>query len=97
MPLWQEVIAEAFLVCAMSLPAKHHTRPVMVASKRDEIQDLKDFIRRGDPGAEVFITPKGQPEKLHDYGWEKVPFNWNGQEIWIQRKPKSDKRMETSA
>ncbi len=94
------MIAEAFLTCALALPAANHTRPAISYSSamKDEVEKLKDFIHKNNPDAEIFITPHGQRDKLHEYGWERVPFNWRGNEIWIQRKPKSDqKRMEESA
>lgn len=91
------MIAEIFLTCALASPAVNFTHPpiekpifAVQDQVKKEIQDLTDFIRKHNPDAEVFITPKGDAERLKEYGWEKVPFTWRDQEIWIQRKPKSD-------
>jgi hypothetical protein len=59
---------------------------------QSEEDDLKDFIKRHNPDAEVFIHENPQEDKLKNHGWERVPFNWRGKQIWIQRKPKSDKK-----
>ena len=94
------VIAEAFLIAAMSLPATHHTRPRIVPyfTATDEEGKLIGWIRKHSPGAEVFIHPKPQEEKLREAGWERVPFTWNGKQIWIKRKPRSDtKKLLSSA
>lgn len=83
-----------FLICAMSLPAASFTRPAIVSyhAAKSEQERLEDFLRKDNPKADVFITPKGQSKKLKEYGWERVPFTWRGNEIWIQRKPVSDQR-----
>lgn len=89
------MIAEAaFLVCALALPSTHFTRPAIVSwyAIRSEEDKLKAWIRKNNPGADVFITPKGEADKLREHGWEKAPFTWKDKEIWIQRKPKSDQR-----
>ena len=86
------MIPEAFLTCALALPGVHFTRPTITpyhASKNEEEQ-LKDWLRKNNPDADIFITPKGQADKLKEHGWERVPFNWDGKEVWIQRKPRKD-------
>lgn len=57
---------------------------------KGEVDRLKEWLRKNNPDAEVFITPEGQEEKLKQYGWERVPFRYRDQEIWIQRKPVTD-------
>lgn len=93
------MIAEAFLVCALSLPSPSFTRPAIVSyqAAKSEEERLKDFIHKNDPDAEVFITPKGQEGKLKEHGFERLPFTWRGNEIWIQRKPRSDQKLLESA
>lgn len=93
-------MTKLFLVCALCLPQAHFTRPAIVSyqTAKSEEEQLKDWLRKNNPDAEVFITPKGQADKLKEYGFEKVPFTWKGNEIWIQRKPKSDqKRLQECA
>ncbi len=55
-----------------------------------EEKDIRDFIKKHYPGAEIFIHKKPQREILKEHGWERLPFNWKDSEIWIQRKPKDD-------
>lgn len=83
---------ELFLICALSLPATHHSRPEITPWQmvRSEVDRLKDFIHKNNPDAEIFIHPEPQEEKLREYGWEKVPFTWRGNKIWIKRKPNPD-------
>jgi hypothetical protein len=91
------MIAELFLIAALS------PRPMSVAHagtraainayhlmKSTDEEKLTRWIRKNNPDAEVFITPRGDAEKLKEHGWERLPFSWNNKEIWIKRKPKSD-------
>jgi len=91
------VVAEAVLICALSLPASHFTRPTIGPWQlmKDEIERLKDFIHRNDPDAEIFIHPEPQEEKLKEDGWERVPFTWKGNKIWIKRQPKKNQINRT--
>jgi hypothetical protein len=85
----------AILICALSLPAANFNHGIVSyhAMKSEEDQ-LKDAIRKRNPDIEdIFITPRGQSDKLKEYGWEKVPWTWKDLEIWVQRKPKSDQKM----
>lgn len=96
------MINELFLVCALSLPATHFTRPPIVHyfAESNEEEKLKEWLRKHNEIDDVFITPRGSAEDLRRHGWERVPFTIHDKEIWIQRKPKSDakqRRMETSA
>jgi len=98
------VIAELFLVGALSLPSTHHFWPAIGSHQMaggGEVERLKEWIRKNNPDAEVFIHPNPQEEKLKENGWERVPFTWRGNKIWIQRKPVSDqkkqRRIEASA
>lgn len=83
-----------FLTGVLALPLIGFRHPALVSAQavKTEEQTLKDWLRKNNPEADVFITPHGQHDKLKEYGWERVPFNWRGQEIWIQRKPKSDQK-----
>lgn len=89
-----------FLLCALALPPSNFTRPPVVShyAAKSEEQKLRDFIERNAPGAEVFIHPNPQRDRLKEYGWERVPFTWRGNDIWIKRKPASDdKKLGGSA
>lgn len=88
------MIASAFLICALSLPASHFTRPAIISwfAAKSEKEQLEDFLHKNDPYSAVFITPKGQADKLKEHGWERVPFTWRDKEIWIQRKPRTDQQ-----
>lgn len=87
---------EAFLICALSLPAKHHTRPAIVAwQMSSEESQLRDWLHKNNPDAEIFIHPKPKRDILKEHGYEKVPFTWRGNEIWIQRKPKPGQKMQS--
>lgn len=88
-----------FLLCALAIPSSNFTRPTIVsyhAAKNEEDQ-VKDFIRDKDPYANVLITPKADPDRMKKEGWERVPFRWKDNEIWIQRKPRSDQKLGESA
>lgn len=81
--------------CELSLPSTHFTHPTIIPYKSasNEEEQLKNWLKKHDEIEDVFITPKGQADKLKEYGWERVPFTHNGNEIWIQRKPKSDQKL----
>lgn len=85
---------EVFLVCALSLPALHHTRPAIVSHvmAKSEEERLVDWLRKNNPDADVFIHEKPHVEKLKENGFEQVPFTWRGNKIWIKRKPHTDQR-----
>lgn len=97
------MIAEAFLICALAVPATNFTRPPILSwiFMKNEEEQLTDWLKKHNEIDEVFITPRGQEDKLKEYGWERVPFTIHDKEIWIQRKPKSDahkkRLMEASA
>lgn len=94
------MLIEAFLICALMLPSGSFTHPAIVSyqTAKSEEERLRDWIHKNNPGAEVFIHPNPQTDKLKEAGYEKVPFSWRGNQIWIQRKPKSDqKKMAESA
>jgi hypothetical protein len=86
------MIASAFLLCAMALPASHFTRPPMVhwQMAKSEEEQLRDWIRENNPDAQVHISP-APPEDEHR--WERAPMTWNGNGIWIKPKPKTEQRM----
>lgn len=88
------MIAEAFLICALSVPATNFTRPAIISwiFMKSEEEQLTDWLKKHNEIDDVFITPRGQQDKLKEYGWERVPFTIHDKEIWIQRKPKSDQK-----
>lgn len=89
------MIPEAFLICALAVPATHHTRPRIIPwmmSEESEKKRIEDFIKKNNPDAEVFIHPEPQEELLKNHGWERVPFTWRGNKIWIKREPKRDQK-----
>lgn len=95
------MIPEIFLTCALSLPTVHHSRPAIVSYQmaKSEEDRLIDWLRINNPDAEVFIHHEPQEDRLKNDHWERVPFSWNGKQIWIKRKPRTDykQRVETSA
>lgn len=93
------MIIEAFLICALSLPAVNFTHPALISYHlvNKEEEQLKDWLKKHHDIEEVFITPKGQANTLKENGWEQMPFSINDKEIWIQRRPKSDKKIRGAA
>lgn len=93
------MIAEAFLVCALAVPSLRFTRPAIISwfAAKSEESKLIDWIKKNNPDSEVFINEKPQEEKLKEYGWERFPATYKGKQIWIRRKPISDKRIQCSA
>jgi hypothetical protein len=97
------MIPALFLSCALSLPSASFTRPAIVSwqavkSEADQLNDFERWFKKNNPDIEdVYITPKGQEDKLKEYGYERAPWVWKGVdrdlEIWIQRKPKSDQKL----
>ena len=87
-------VIDLFLICALCLPSPLFSRPAIVGYQAmgNEEDEIRKFLQKNNPGAEVYFTPKGQEDKLKEHGWERVPFTWKGNEVWIQRKPKSDKK-----
>lgn len=103
------MIAQAILLCALSPQpmafAHADTRAAINAyhlmkseeekeKKSSDEKKLTRWIRKNNPDAEVFITPRGDAEKLKEYGWERVPITWNDKEIWVKRKPVSDQNKQ---
>lgn len=65
----------------------------------EELRQLREFIRRNVPGAEIVITPPGQDMRPP---WERLPFTWRDMLIWIKRPivydgPPMNRRMKESA
>lgn len=83
------MIPEVFLVCALAVPSTYHSRPWFAS--QDEKSKIVDWIRKWNPGSDVFIHPQPQEDKLKEDGWERFPATWKGEKIWIKRKPKSDR------
>lgn len=89
---------EIFLICCLALPCSNFTRPAIVSyqAAKSEQERLEDWLKKN--GAEeVFIHPNPQVDKLKEHNWERVPFTWRGNQIWVKRKPKSDQRMESAS
>lgn len=93
------MIAEAFLICALAVPGTNYTRPPIVSWHliKSEEDRLRDWLRKNNPDADVFIHPEPAVDRLKEDGWEHVPFTWRGNQIWIKRKPWSDKKIKESA
>lgn len=90
-----EKMKELFLACALALPASSYTKPSILSwnTTANAEQQLIDWLKKNNPDCEVFINPKPQEGLLKEHGWERFPAKINGKEVWIQRKPKSDKKM----
>lgn len=89
---------ELFLMCSLSLPAMSFTRPPMVVwFGSNEEARLVAWLRKNNKDAEIFIHENPRVDKLKEYGYERIPFSYNNQQIWIRRKPVSDKRPRTGA
>jgi len=87
---------ELILACALALPpANFMSSPYHVM--KSEYDQLVEWLRKNNPDAEVFIHPTPQEDKLKDAGFERVPFTWRGNHIWIRRKEVSDKYIRRSA
>lgn len=93
------MLPEAFLIAALSLPSAHFTKPPILSwrMEKSEQDKLIDWIKKNAPGAEVFIHPNPQDEVFEQNHWERVPFTWRGNKIWIKRKPSDIKMIGTSA
>jgi hypothetical protein len=96
------LIQALFLSCALALhPAStrwlgsERGSFLMMPDLAKEIEALRAFIRRYEPGAEIHISPEEQKPK--GQAWERVPFMWRGLGIWIRRFPNYDKRVEEAA
>jgi hypothetical protein len=77
------------LLCVLALWSPFFTEDGVERKK------LIDWLRKSNPDAEVFIHPAPQEGKLKEAGWERVPFTWRGEKIWIRRGP--PKAMQVSA
>lgn len=89
------IVQAIFLVAALAVRPAFVPVATPVAIRvyqmmKSEEERLRQFIDRYAPNAEVFIHPRPQKDKLKEAGFERVPWTWRGNEIWIQRKPKSD-------
>lgn len=87
------MIAELFLVCALATPAANFPRVHMVEHNyiHDELEQLQEWIRQNNPGAEIHIVQgDGDSAILKKNGWERLPFSWRGCQVWIRRKPYTD-------
>lgn len=95
----RQMIPAAFLMCALSLNSPNFTHQPILSwhVARSEEDALADELRKNGDIEDVFITPKGDRERLRNYSWDRLPWTINGKEIWIQRKPKSDQRLKGAA
>ena len=87
-----------FLICALSLPATHYHLEITDDDRAriEEIRKIREFINKVHPGAGIVIVPPGSQddELLRDSGLERLPFTYRGDQIYIRRKPVSDKPMK---
>lgn len=83
-----------FLVVALALPSPHfpHAPLVPYGMVETERERLEAFLRKNYPDANIFIHESPQREKLKEQGFFRVPFNYKWMEIWIQPKPKTDRK-----
>lgn len=84
---------------ALAPPSPNFTRPPIVSyhMARSEEEQLVDWLKKNNPGVEVFIHPTPQEGKLKEWGWERFPATYKGKQIWIKRPPKSDHKLRSSA
>lgn len=77
---------------AVPPPSLFSTRPPIVSyhAVKTEEENLIDWLKKNNPGAEVFIHENPQIDKLREIGWERFPATWRGKQIWIKRKPVKD-------
>ncbi len=83
------MIREVFLICALALPPVQFHEPETIHEWIEQYQELKKFIHRIHPEAELLITTIDSPPRDRQY--EKLPFTWNGHWVWIKRRPIFDK------
>lgn len=89
------------LSSTLALPTVYFKDPQNIDAWISQYHELKKFIHKIHPGAEILITRKGEPPK--DLGWEQLPFTWNNMSVWIRRHSIYDnihdyyERLDTSA
>lgn len=90
------MISEAFCSMALALPLTHFHLGGTPAHHHiiDEVVKIRDFIQKRAPGAKIWIGPE---PKEPNAGWERWPFTWRDQTIWIKRKPVSDGNQRRAA
>ena len=87
----------AFLLCALALPSPYFTFQIVPYHMDSEEERLKAWLRKNNPDATVYIDKNPQEDWLKREGFERVPINYKGKQIWIRREPKSDKTMREGA
>lgn len=92
--------AESGRVDALALPAVHYKTEILEDEQKiEEIRRLREFIERVAPGAQVWIVPPGstKDEVAKKSHLERLPFTWNGDNIYIRRKTVYDMKVKVSA
>lgn len=86
-------MTELFLIVALALPPRHFQHaPILPYHIKSEEEDLIDIFKIGDEYEDVFIHENPQTEKLKENGWERFPVDYFNKQIWIKRKPRSDRK-----
>lgn len=89
---------ELFLLAALALPSSYHTWPAIVSYHAMTDEEFANRLRKLPAVEDVFIHESPQEDKLKENGWERFPATYKDKQIWIRRKPASDKRaIKTSA
>ena len=79
------MIRAVILACALALPPGNFHFPIMADSFdiEAELKQIKAFIEKNSPGAEIIITV--YDTDLREEGLERLPFKWRGMNVWIKR------------
>lgn len=64
----------AFILCALSIPPTHFASDQ--TQRIEEVKELREFVHRYSPGADIYLMPRGLV---------RLPFLFDGREIWIRR------------
>jgi hypothetical protein len=73
-----------FLIASLALRPVSFSHPPDDVPRMEEINQLKDFIRKIAPGAGVCLTAP-HPTQHPGMGWERFPLTYKGFWIWIRR------------
>ncbi len=83
------MIAEAFLIGALALRPVYVGEPETMNEWIQQYHELKNFIKRIHPNVDILIT--NSDEAPNDPSWERLPFIWKKNSIWIKRRPFYDR------
>lgn len=82
------MIAEAFMLCALSLASPHFTHPplLMANNVHDEYAELLKYVEQVYPGSSVRIErEKDDAKHFSLWGYIRTPFRWRHFAVWIKR------------